>query len=169
MISTTVAKKLPTHPLVLAGFGMSLIAIVLAFYGSMYAEKHIAGSPLREARGSAGLPAVPTHWYDRALARGETTVFGARIDSKMIDLTTRSKIANYSLQIVAFMVPFTLGIVAALLGGWGMTAIERAGDLYSGNLQAVFAQLIGSFAAVIAGCMMLSLYVWPYLPALYTT
>jgi len=148
---------------------MSLIAIVLAFYGSMYAEKHIAGSPLREARGSAGLPAEATHWYDRALARGETTVFGGRIDSKMIALTTRSKIANYSLQIVAFMVPFTLGIVAALLGGWGMTAIERTGGIYSGNFQAVFAQLIGSFAAVIAGCMMLSLYVWPYLPALYTT
>ena len=32
---------------------------VLAFYGSLHAEKHIAGSPLREARGSAGLPAEP--------------------------------------------------------------------------------------------------------------
>jgi hypothetical protein len=169
MISTTIAKKVPAHPLAVTGFTLSLIAIVLAFYGSMYAEKHIAGSPLREARGSAGLPAEPTNWYDRAMARGETTVFGARIDSKMLDLTTRSKIANYSLQIVSFMLPFTLGIVAALLGGWGMTAIERTGGMYSGNLQAVFAQLIGSFAAVIAGCMMLSLYVWPYLPAMYTT
>ncbi len=169
MIATTHAKKLPIHPLALSGFALALLSIVLAFYGSLYAEKHLAGSPLREARGSAGLPSEPTHWYDRVLARGETTIFGDRIDSKMIALTTRSKIANYTLQIVAFMVPFVLGIVAALLGGWGMSAIERSADRYSGNMQAVFAQLIGSFAAVIAGCMMLSFYVWPYLPSLYTT
>jgi len=169
MAAQAAATKLPVHPLALSGFVMALVSIVLAFYGSLYAEKHLAGSPLREARGSAGLPGEPTRWYDRALARGETTVFGGRIDSKMIALTTRSKVANYSLQIVAFVVPFVLGIVAALLGGWGMTAIERSADRYSGNLQAVFSQLIGSFAAVIAGCMMLSFYVWPLMPALYTT
>ena len=146
---------------------MSLVAIVLAFYGSMYAEKHIAGSPLREARGSAGLPSEPHNWHDRLQARAETTIFGGRIDSKMIAFTTKSKIANYSLQILAFMVPFVLGVVAALLGGWGMSAIERTKT--SGSMQAVFAQLIGCFAAVISGCMMLSLYVWPYLPSLYTT
>ncbi len=169
MTTPTIAKKLPIHPLALSGFGMALVAIVLAFYGSMYAEKHIAGSPLREARGSAGLPGEPARWHDRLMARGETTIFGGRIDSKMIAFTTRSKIANYSLQIVAFLVPFVLGIVAALLGGWGMTAIERSNGQSTGSMQAVFAQLIGSFAAVIAGCMLFSLYVWPFVPSLYTT
>ena len=43
------------------------------------------------------------------------------------------------------------------------------GGKYGGHFQGVFAILIGMFAAVIAGCMMLSLYVWPHLPALYTT
>jgi len=167
MTAPAIAKKLPMHPLAWSGFAMSLVAIVLAFYGSMYAEKHIAGSPLREARGSAGLPSEPTRWHDRLLARGETTVFGGRIDSKMLALTTRSKVANYTLQIIAFMVPCVLGIVAALLGGWGMSAIERTQT--SGSMQAVFAQLIGCFAAVISGCMVVSLYVWPYLPSLYTT
>lgn len=163
------AKRLSVHPLALGGFALSMVSILLAAYGSLYAEKHLDGSPLREARGSAGLPAEPAHWYDRAITRGEKTIFGAEIDRKVLAFTTRSKIANYSLQIVAFMVPFVLGIVAALLGGWGMSAIERATDTYTGSMQAVFAQLIGSFAAVIAGCMMVSYYVWPYVPAFYTT
>lgn len=169
MAPGTHAPKLPLHPLALGAFALALVSLLLASYGSLYAEKHLAGSPLREARGSAGLPAEPTHWYERAFSRGEATIFGGRIDSKVLALTSRSKIANYSLQIVAFVVPFVGGIVAALLGGWGMTAIERSATRYGGSLQAVFAQLIGSFAAVIAGCMMLSYYVWPLLPSLYTT
>ncbi|MFO0825529.1 MAG: hypothetical protein U0792_20815 [Gemmataceae bacterium] len=163
------ASRLPIHPLAWGGFIMSIVAILLASYGSLYAEKHLDGSPLREARGAAGLPAEPTHWYDKAATRGEKTIFGAEIDRKVLAFTTGSKIANYSLQIVAFMVPFVLGIVAALLGGWGMSAIERATDKYTGSMQAVFAQLIGAFAAIIAGCMMVSYYVWPYVPAFYTT
>ncbi|WP_439631655.1 hypothetical protein [Gemmata sp.] len=166
---TAQAPKLPVHPLALGAFALSLVALLLASYGSLYAEKHLAGSPLREARGSAGLPAEPAHWYDRALSRGEATVFGGRIDSKVLALTTRSKVANYSLQMVAFVAPLVAGVVAALLGGWAMTAIERSATRYGGSLQAVFAQLIGSFAAVIAGCMVLSYYVWPLLPSLYTT
>ena len=59
--------------------GMALVAFVLALYGSLHAEKHIAGSPLREARGSAGLPAEPTKWYERLIAKGENAVFGDRI------------------------------------------------------------------------------------------
>jgi hypothetical protein len=159
----------PVHRLAWLGFATSLVAVVLAFYGSLYAEKHLAGSPLREARGSAGLPAEPKSWYERALANGETTVFGERIDRKMLGLTERSKIANYTLQGVAFVLPFLLGIAAALLGGWAITAIERQNGKYGGNMQGVFSILIGMFAAVIAGCMMLSLYVWPLVPAAYTT
>jgi hypothetical protein len=159
----------PVHRLAWLAFGASLVAVVLAFYGSLYAEKHLAGSPLREARGSAGLPAEPKHWYERALANGETTIFGDRIDRTMVALTERSKIANYSLQAVAFVVPFLLGIASALLGGWAITLIERANGKYGGNMHGVFSIMIGMFAAVIAGCMMLSLYVWPLVPAAYTT
>jgi hypothetical protein len=161
-------KKVPIHRLALAGFVTSLVALVLAFYGSLYAEKHLAGSPLREARGSAGLPAEPVSWYDRLWARGETTVFGDRVDRKMVALTERSKIANYSLQVVAFVLPFFLGLGAAIVGGSAMSAIERSAGRTSGNFPAVFSIMIGGFAAVISGCMMLSLYVWPVMPSLYT-
>jgi hypothetical protein len=162
------ATKVPYHRLAVASFVASIVALVLAFYGSLYAEKHIAGSPLREARGSAGLPAEPVSWYDRLWARGETTIFGDRIDRKMVALTERSKIANYSLQVIAFVLPFVLGIAAAITGGNAMAAIERSGGKTVGNFQAVFSIMIGGFAAVISGCMMLSLYVWPMLPSLYT-
>ena len=45
-----------------------------------------------------------------------------------------------------------------------MAAIERVRGQRSGNFQAVFSIMIGGFAAVIGGCMMLSVYVWPHLP-----
>lgn len=169
MAATATVQHVPIHKLAWAGFALSLLSIVLAFYGSLYAEKHLADSPLREARGGAGLPAEPKHWYERLIAKGETTLFGDRIDRKMVALTARSKIANYSLQLVAFVVPFVSGIVAALLGGWAMTAIERSNGEFAGNMQSVFSMLIGSFAAVIAGCMLLSLYIWPLIPSPYTT
>lgn len=159
----------PVHPLAWAGITTAAVAAVLALYGSMAAEKHIAGSPLREARGSAGLPAQPESWADRQWARGETSVFGDRIDRKMLALTERSKITNYSVQAVAFVLPFVLGILAALTGGSAMSAVERSGGKYVGNTLAVFAMLAGGLAAVVAGCMMVSLYVWPRIPSLYTT
>jgi hypothetical protein len=162
------AKKVPVHRLALTGFVLSLVALALAFYGSLYAEKHIAGSPLREARGSAGLPAQPVRWYERLWAKGETTIFGDQLDRKMLALTERSKIANYSLQVVAFVLPFVFGIGAALIGGTAMSAIERSRGQKSGNFQAVFSIMIGAFAAVISGCMLLSFYVWPMMPSLYT-
>ena len=56
-----------------------------------------------------------------------------------------------------------------MLGGWAMTVIERENGRYGGNMHGVFSILIGMFAAVIAGCMMFSLYVWPYVPSPYTT
>jgi hypothetical protein len=162
-------KQLPIHWLARAAFALSLVAVAFAFYGSLHAEKQIADSPLRQARGSAGLPAEPTRWWDRLLARGETSLFGDRIDRKVRALTARSKIANYSLQIIAFFLPFALGITAAYMGGHAMTAIERQHEKYVGNFQAVFSIMIGGFAAVISGCMIFSLYVWPAIPSLYTT
>ncbi len=162
------AKKLPVPRLAWLAFGMSLVGVVLAFYGSLYAEKHLASSPLRQARGSAGLPAEPTHWWERMVASGETTIFGDRIDRKMSDLTSRSQTASYTLQGVAFFVPFVLGITAAFLGGNALTLIEKRRTEVGGNFQAVFSIMIGGFAAVIAGCMILSLYVWPLVPSPYT-
>src|SRR5262245_56507483 len=105
MVSAASAKKVPVHKLAWIGFGMALVALVLAWYGSLHAEKHIAGSPLREARGSANVIAEPGPWYERLWDRAETTVFGDRFDKKVLALTERSKIARYSLEIVAFVLP----------------------------------------------------------------
>jgi hypothetical protein len=167
-MTAVATKKLPLHRLALAAFAMSIVALVLAFYGSLYAEKHIAHSPLRQARGSGGLPADPVSWYDRAIAKGETSVFGDRIDRVMVRWTENSKIANYSLQVVAFVLPFLLGVGAAITGGSAMGAIERSAGKTVGNFQAVFSIMIGGFAAVISGCMMLSFYVWPMMGSAYT-
>src|SRR5262245_17355730 len=84
------AKRAPVYWMAWVAFVLALVAFVLALYGSLYAEKHIAGSPLRQARGSAGLPAEPTKWYERLIARGEDAVFGDRFDRKVLALTERS-------------------------------------------------------------------------------
>jgi hypothetical protein len=152
-----------------AGIAMAVVAGALALYGAMHAEKQLTGSPLRDARGSAGLPARPGPWYERLWVKAELAAFGDRIDRKVLALTERSKVANYSLQIVAFVFPFWLGLAAALTGGWAMKVIPQAGGSYGGNALSVFAMMIGGLAAVVSGCMMVSLYVWPHLPSLYTT
>ena len=159
----------PIHRMAWLGIVMAVLAGVLALYGSMQAEKHIAGSPLREARGSAGLPAQPESAAGRLLMKGEKSVFGDRIDNRMLALTERSKIANYTLQIVAYVLPFWLGLAGALTGGWAMKVVQQSGGKFAGNTLAFFSMMIGGLAAVVAGCMMMSLYVWPLLPSLYTT
>src|SRR5262245_26118594 len=163
------SRKRPIHWLAWLGFGASVAAFVFAWYGSLQAEKHIADSPLRQARGDAGVAVQPGPWYERLWVRGETSVFGDRIDHKMLALTERSKIARYSLQVVAYFLPLALGIGAALTGGLAMKLIEESGGKYAGNFQCVFSMLMGGFSAVIAGCMILSIYVWPHVPSLYTT
>jgi hypothetical protein len=100
--------------------------------------------------------------------KGEVSVFGDRIDRKMLALTERSKIANYSLQVIAYVLPFALGLAGALTGGWAMKVVQQSNGKYSGNTLAVFSMMIGGLAAVVAGCMMVSLYLWPHMPALYT-
>jgi hypothetical protein len=162
------AKKLRVHRLAKISFASSLVALVFAFYGSLQAEKHIPDSPLRQARGSAGLPAEPTNWWERMVAKGETSIFGDRIDRKILALTERSKLANYSLQVIAFFFPFVLGLIAAFMGGNAMSAIERESGRYAGNFQAVFSIMIGGFAAVISGCMIFAMYIWQYVPSMYT-
>jgi hypothetical protein len=168
MVPSGTTRRAPMHGLAVTSFALALIALVLAWYGSLHAEKHIAGSPLREARASANVIAEPGTWYERLEDRAEVSFFGARFDQKVLELTRESRGARYSLQVIAFVLPFVLGLVAALLGGSALTAIERSGGTRSGNFQGVFAILIGGFAAVIGGCMLVSVYLWPHLPSIYT-
>ena len=72
------------------------------------------------------------------------------------------------LQVVAFVLPFVLGLTAAFLGGNALSAIEQSGGRRSGSFQGVFAIMIGGFAAVIAGCLLFSIYIWPSVPSPYT-
>jgi len=167
MVAVGGSKSAPVHKLAWFGFGLANVALVLAWYGSLHAEKHIAGSPLREARGSANVIAEPGPWHDRLFDRTEVSVFGERFDKKVFEATARSKFANYSVQFVAFALPFLLGLGAALIGSSAMAEIEESGGARSGNFQAVFAIMIGSFAAIITGCMILSVYLWPHLPSIY--
>ena len=50
-----------------------------------------------------------------------------------------------------------------------MKAVQQSNGKYAGNTLAVFSMMVGGLAAVVAGCMMVSLYIWPRLPSLYTT
>jgi hypothetical protein len=161
-------RGVPVHWMSWAGFATSVVACLLALYGSMHAEKHIAGSPLRQARGSAGLPAPPGPWYERMWVRGEASVFGERFDSKVLALTERSKIANYTLQMFAYVLPLALGVVAALTGGAAMKAVQRSQGRRVGNTLAVFAIMTGGLAVIIAASMVLAVYVWQWVPAAYT-
>jgi hypothetical protein len=141
---------------------------LLAWYGSLHAEKHIAGSPLREARQSANIIGEPGPWYERLFDRAEVSVFGGRFDEKVLAATERSAGIRYTVQFLAFVLPFVLGIVSAWLGAGAMSRIEKSQPRTSGNFHAVFAIMIGGFAAVIAGCMLVSVFLWPHLPSIYT-
>jgi hypothetical protein len=162
------AKRLPVHRLAKAGLVTAVLAFVLACYGSFVAETHLSSSPLRQARPNPGLPAEPTSWYGRTIAAAETAVFGGRASEVMTEKTGRSKLTRYTVQLVAFVLPFVLGIAGALMGGEAMKAIEGASDRYGGNFGAVFAMLIGGLSAVISGVMCLAVFVWPAIPSLYT-
>lgn len=163
------SRGAPVHPQAWAGFALAVVAGVFGLYGSMYAEKQLAGSPLREARGTSSGAPRPESMVARKLAEGEKAVFGDSLDNALLNGTQKSKVANYSLQIVAFVLPFAIGIGAALIGGSALSAVERAGGKYVGNALSVFAMLLGGLAAVSAACMMVTLYVWPRMPSLYTT
>jgi hypothetical protein len=158
----------PVHRFALVGFTLSVVALLLAWYGSLHAEKHIAGSPLREARQSANIIGEPGPWYERLFDRAEASVFGGRFDQKVLEATERSPGIRYAMQFIAFVLPFVLGLVSARLGASAMTKIEKSHPRTSGNFQAVFAIMIGGFAAVIAGCMLVSVFLWPNLPSIYT-
>lgn len=163
----SVSSSRLVHRLASRAFAIALVAVVLAFYGSMFAEKHLVHSPLSQARGDGGGPVAPQHWWERLIVQAETAVFGNRLEVVIRDLTARSRWAALTVQALAFFVPFVLGVTSAWLGGYTLTAIEQSGGTYAGNFAAVFAIMIGGFAAVIAGCMILSQYLWPWIPAAY--
>ena len=156
------------HSMAWLGFALAVLALLLAWYGSLQAEKHLANSPLRQARGSAGLPATPGNWYERLWDRGEVSVFGGHMDQTMVAWTERSVAARYALEFVAFWLPLLLGIAAAWLGSSAMRRIERSRTTSVGNFQAVCAIMMGGFASVIAVSMIFSFFVWPHVPSLYS-
>lgn len=160
--------KPAVHRLAKAGLGIALVAFVLACYGSFAAERHLAGSPLNTARSTAA-PAEPTSWYGRLVVQAETAAFGDRLDRVMTERTAHSRRARVALYAVAFVLPFALGLTAALLGSRAMRRIERDAERWGGNFEAVFAIMIGGLSAVISGCMILAVFGWRLVPNLYTT
>lgn len=62
-----------------------------------------------------------------------------------------------------FVLPIFLGIVASLFGGLAMKSIEDAHGKLHGAGHAVFAVMIGLFAAVLAGVNVFSALIWPML------
>jgi hypothetical protein len=169
MALMTETRRAPVHRLAMIGFVLAVLALVLAWYGSLHAEKHIAGSPLREARQSANVIGEPGSWYERLAHSSEVSIFGGHFDQKVFEATERSPAIRYALQFIAYVLPFVLGLAAALMGGTAMSAIDQSAATRSGHFQAVFAIMIGGFAAVIAGCMLASVYLWPNLPSIYTS
>lgn len=165
---TAPAAHAPIHRLATTSFILAIVSLLLAWYGSLHAEKHIDGSQLREARGSSNIVAEPGSRLERIVDQFELTVFGDRFDQKVLEFTRRSPGARILVELVAFLLPLVLGLSAAISGGRALTTIEHSGGRWSGNFRGVFAILIGSFAAVIAGCMLVSVYLWPHLPSLYT-
>ncbi len=162
-------KRAPVHRLAWLGFGLAILSLLLAWYGSLHAEKHIAGSPLREARQPANVIGEPGPWYERLYDRAEVSLFGSRVNQIVLEATERSPAIRRAMEFVAYVLPFVLGVAAAMLGGQAMSVIERSRTRDSGNFHGVFAIMIGGFAAVIAGCMIVSVYLWPHLISAYTT
>src|SRR3954464_9436535 len=121
MAPTGRAASPPVHPLGLAALLTAIVAAALALYGSFLSPKHLAGSPLNVARNEPGLAA-----------------------------TRDSKVTRYTLQLVAYVLPFGLGLGAALMGGEAMKAVERSNGAKGGNRHAVFAIMVGGLAAVVA-------------------
>lgn len=187
------SRGAPVHWMSWVGIAVSVVAGVLALYGSVHAEKHLPNSPLREARGPSMLPARPADYqpfgdFVDQRVKEESDQGGSKAaawtsaaatwvyrygrnetDRYVLAKTGQSKIAKYTLQLVAYVLPFFLGLAGALTGGWAMKVVQASGGKYVGNTLAVFAMMTGGLATVVAFCMMMGLYVWPHVPSLYTT
>lgn len=129
----------PVHRLAIAALVVAGLAGVLALYGSLFAETHLAGSPLNAARQREGLESTRT-----------------------------SPAIRFGLQFVAFVLPLGLGVGAALLGGEAMRAVARSDGRSTGSLSAAFAIMIGGLAAVVAGCMSFAVFAGHLVPGVPT-
>ncbi|HEX4606738.1 MAG TPA: hypothetical protein VH092_00900 [Urbifossiella sp.] len=119
---------------------VALLALGLSLYGSLLSERHLAGSRLNEARNAPGAA-----------------------------FTRSSEGVRTAVAVGAYALPFVLGVVATVLGGWAMRGLERRPDERIGHLTAVLAVMIGGLAAVVSGCMLFAVYGWQHVPSYYTT
>lgn len=139
-MTTAGAKTGRTHPLAVAALVVSVFAAAFALYGSFLSERHLDGSQLNEARGARGL-----------------------------ESTRNSAATRYQIQFAAYVMPFVLGVAAALAGGEAMRVIDSRDGAYRGSLPAVFGIMIGGLSAVVSGCMLLAVFGWKHVPSWYTT
>ncbi|MFO0798655.1 MAG: hypothetical protein U0804_14365 [Gemmataceae bacterium] len=140
MTDTTATPETKTPARAVVALSLSLLAIGLSLYGAMLAEEHLAGSPLNAARNTPG--AAFTH---------------------------ASEGARKAVAVVAYALPFVLGFVAAVIGGWAVRTLDIHPAHRLGHLFAVFAVMVGSLAAVVSACMAFGVYGWPHVPHYYTS
>ena len=131
-------RRGPVHPVAVVALGLAAVAAGLALYGSFLSESHLPGSRLNAARGQPGLEALQ-----------------------------HSKAKRVWVQVGAYFAPLALGVAAAMLGGDAMRRIDINPRRYAGSLPAVFAIMVGGLSAVVAGCMIVAVYGWQYVPAAY--
>ena len=117
---------------------LAVFAFGLSLYGSLLSELHLPGSPLNAARNATGAEFAQS---DAGLA---------------------------GLLVVAYGLPFVLGVAAVVLGGRATQALEPQPAERVGHFAAVFAVMIGGLAAVVSACMLLAVYGWKHVPAWYT-
>ena len=139
MVPPTGDRRRKVHPAAVFALVVGILASGLALYGSFLSELHLTGSPLNVARNDPGS-----------------------------EPTRVSKRTRIGLQVAAYFLPFGLGLVAAFSGGGAMKAIDHRPEAYSGSVPAVFAIMLGGLSAVLSGCMILSIYLWKYVPVGYT-
>lgn len=117
---------------------VALVAVALAVYGALVSEGQLAGSRLNAARNGAGA-----------------------------EFTQSSEATRMTIAVVAYKLPFVLGLVASLLGSRATRLLEQHPEDRIGHLAAVFAVMLGGLAAVVSGCMLLAVYGWPHVPGYY--
>ena len=65
------------------------------------------------------------------------------------------------IRAVGYTAPLALGLVAVVLGLVGLHRIEARGGRLGGDMQGVFAVMIGGLAAVVGGVQVFADTIWP--------
>ena len=128
-----------TPPRAQFAFGLALAALGLSLFGALVAEGQLAGSPLNAARNRPGA-----------------------------EFTHAAENARMLLAMVAYGLPFVLGVAAAVLGGRVVKTLDHHPGHRLGHLFAVIAVMVGWLAAVVSVCMAFGVYGWPHVPRYYT-